>query len=81
MTQNFDVLVLEGLFFLCTLLRVLRQGVSSSISFALTIINLNVVKEEFLGLADLSKAQTHYIYESAEVFVIDKYEDFMLRAL
>ena len=64
--QDFDVLVSEGLFLFCTLLEVLRQGVSSSIGFALTIINLEVVMKEFLSLANLSRAQTLCIHEPAE---------------
>ena len=54
--QDFDVLGSEGLFLLCTSLRVLRQGVSSFISFALTIVDSKVVTREFLSPADLSRA-------------------------
>ena len=79
--QDFDVLVLEGLFLLCTSLKVLRQGVSSSIGFALTIIDLEVVTREFLSPANLFGAQTLCIYELAEVVVVGKHENFMLRAL
>ena len=79
--QDCDVFVSEGLFLLCTLLRVSRQGVSSSISFALTIIDLEVVTREFLSPANLSGAQTLRIHEPAEVVVVGKHEDFMLRAL
>ena len=79
--QDFDVPVSESLFFLCTLLRVLRQGVSSSIGFALTIIDSEMVTREFLSPANLSGAQTLRIHEPAEVVVVGKYEDFMLRAL
>ena len=35
---------------------------------------------EFLSLADLSGAQTLRIYEPAEVIVVGKHKDFMLRA-
>ena len=41
--QDFDVLGAEGLFFFCTSLKVSRQGISSSISLALTIVNCNVI--------------------------------------
>ena len=54
--QDFDVYGMEGLFFFCTLLRVSRQGISNSISLALTIVDLEVVAREFLGPADLSGA-------------------------
>ena len=43
--------------------------------------NLEVVTREFLGLADLSGAQTLHIYETAEIVIVDKHGDFMLRAL
>ena len=59
----------------------MRQGVSSSISFALIIVDLEVVTREFLGLADLSEAQTLQIYKPAEVIMVDKYEDIILKAL
>ena len=79
--EDFDVLGSENFFFFYTLLRVLRQGVSSSICLTLTIINLEVVTREFLGQADLSRAQTLYVYELAEVVVVRKHKNFMLRAL
>ena len=56
MVQDFNVLGMEGLFFFCTLLKVLRQGISSSVSLTLTIVDSKVVTKEFLGLADLSRA-------------------------
>ena len=79
--QDFDVFGAEGVFFLRTLLRVSRQGISSSVSFALTIIDLEVVTREFLGPADLPGAQTLRIYESSKVVIVGKHEDFMSRAL
>ncbi len=41
--QDLHILGSEGLFFLSTPLEVLRQGISSYISFALSIINPEVV--------------------------------------
>ena len=79
--QNLDVLCSEGLFLLNTLLRVSRQGIGSSVSFALTIVDLEVVTRELLGPADLSGAQTLCLHEPTEVVVVDKHENFMLRAL
>ena len=77
--QDFDVLGAEGLFLFCTLLRVPRQGISSSISLALIIVDLQVVAREFLGPADLSRAQTLYLHELMEVVVVGEYEHLMLR--
>ena len=79
--QDFDVFVLEGLFLLCTLLRVSRQGVNSSIGFALTVIDLEVAMREFLSPANLSEAQTISIHELADVVVAGKHKNFMLKAL
>ena len=51
--QNLDVLHSESVFLLSTLLRVSRQGIGSSISLALTIIDSEVVTREFLSPAVL----------------------------
>ena len=77
--QDFDVLGAEGFFLLCTPLRVLRQGISSSVSFALMIVDLEVVAREFLGPADLSGAQTLRLHEPTEVVVVGEYKHLMLR--
>ena len=79
--QNLDVLCLEVVFLLSTPLRVSRQGIGSSVSLALTIINSEVVTRELLGPADLSGAQTLCVHESAEVVVVGEYEHLMPRAL
>ena len=77
--QDFDVLGAEIFFLFCTLLRVLRQGISSSVSLALTIVDPKVIAREFLGLADLSGAQAFCLYELTEVVVVGEYEQLMLR--
>ena len=79
--QNLDVLCSEGLFFLSTPLRVSRQGIGSSVSLALTIIDSEVVTREFLSPANLPGAQTLCVYELSEVVMVGKHKDFMLRAL
>ena len=78
--QDFDVSCLEGIFFLSVPLGISRQGISSSVSFALTIIDSKVVTREFLGLADLSGAQTLCVHKLSKVVMIGKHEDFMSRA-
>ena len=78
--QDLDVLGAEGLFFFCTLLRVLRQSIYSSVSFVLTIVNSGVVTREFLSPADLSGAQTLHLYEPTEVVVVGKHKHLMLRS-
>ena len=79
MVQDFDVLGAEGFFFLCTLLRVLRQSISNLVSLALTIVDLEVIAREFLSPADLFGTQTLCLYESAEVLVVGEYKHLMLR--
>ena len=54
--QDFDVLCSQSVFFLRIPLGISRQGISSSVSFALTIMDSKVVMKEFLGPADLSGA-------------------------
>ena len=73
--EDLDVLGIQGVFLFCTLLRVSRQGISSSVSFALTIIDSEVVTREFLGPADLPGAQTLRVYELTKVVVVYKAED------
>ena len=77
--QNLDVLRSEGVFLLSTPLRVSRQGIGSSVSLALTIINSEVVARELLGPVDLSGAQTLRLHEPTEVVVVGEYGHLMLR--
>ena len=79
--QNLDVLRSEGVFLLSTPLRVSRQGIGSSVSLVLTIIDLEVVTREFLSPADLPGAQTLRVHELSKVVIVGKHEDFMSRAL
>ena len=79
--QNLDVFRSEGLFLLSTLLKVSRQGIGSSVSLALTIVDLEVVTRELLGPADLSGAQTLRVHELAEIVAVGKHENFMSKAL
>ncbi len=78
--QDLYILGLKSFFFLSTPLGVLKQGISSSISFALLIIDLEVILWQFLSLVDLSIVQVLYIYEALEVVVVCKYENFILPA-
>ena len=78
--EYFDILGSKGLLLLCTLLKVLRQSISNSISLAILIIDLEVVTKEILSPANLFRVQTFCIHETMEIVVIDKYEYLMLRA-
>ncbi len=79
--QDLCILGSEAFFFLSTLLGVSRQGISSSISFALSIINPEVVPWQLLSLPDLFRTQAFRIHEILEVVVVCKYKNFMLVAL
>ncbi len=52
-----------------------RQSISRNISLSLTIINLEVVSREFLGLIDLRRAQAFRIHELMEVIIVSKDKD------
>ena len=43
--KDFDILTLKDFFFFCTLLKVLRQGISSFISLAILIIDLEIISK------------------------------------
>ncbi len=79
--QDLRILGSEGFFFFSTPLGVSRQGISSSISFALSIINPEVVPLQLLRPPDLPRTQAFCVYEMLEVVVVCKYENFMLVAL
>ena len=68
--QNFDLLGSMGLFFFCTLLRISRQGVSSSICLAPIIIHSKVVTKEFLSPVDVFAAQPLCVHVLTEVVMV-----------
>ena len=55
-----------------------RSGFSSFISFALSIIDAEVVPRELLGPTDLTRAPALRVYEPTEVIIIGKHKDFVL---
>ena len=77
--EDFDVLSAKDFFLLSTLLRIIKQGIGSSICLALAVINLEVLTRKFLNLANLSGAQTLCVHEPAKIVVISKYKHLMLR--
>ncbi len=78
--KNLGILISESLFFGLASLKEVRQGISRSISFSLTIIDLKVVSREFLDLTDLTRAQTLCIHKLAEVIMVNKDEDLVFAA-
>ena len=77
---DFNVLGAEGSFLLSTPLRIKRQRIGSFVCVTLAVIDLKVVTREFLGLADLSGAQTVCVHKPAEVVMVSIYKNFMLKA-
>lgn len=55
----------------------MRQDISSSIYFVLAIINSEVVLGEFLGLVNLSRAQSLSVHKTIKVIVINEDKDFI----
>ncbi len=80
MMKNLGVLISESLFLGLASLGEVKQGISRSISLFLTIIDLEGVLRELLGLADLMRAQTFRIHESTEVIMVSKDKDFIFAA-
>ena len=72
--NNLSILISECFFLSLVSLREARQRISHSISFFLTIIDLKMVLREFLGLADLTRAQVFYIYKLTKIIIISKNE-------
>ena len=54
---------MEYFFLVLAPLRVVGQHIGSSINFALAIIDVKILAEQFLGLADLAGAQALSIHE------------------
>ncbi len=78
--EDLGVLISESFFLGLTSLREARQGISRSISLSLTIIDSEVVLREFLGSADLTRAQALCIYELTEVIMVSKDENLVFAA-
>ena len=76
--KNFATFSLKLIFFILVSLKKLWESISNYIYFALLIINPKVILREFVGLINLSRAQTLYIYEIIEVIVICKDEILIL---
>ena len=66
------ILSSELIFLILASLRKLRQSICSCICFALAVVNSKMVLGELLGPADLSRAQTLYIYEATKIVMVYK---------
>ena len=68
--EDLAILSLELIHLILVSLRKLRQSICSCICFVLAVVDSKIVSGEFLGPADLSKAQTLYIHEAIKVVVV-----------
>ncbi len=80
MMENLGVFISKSLFLDLASLREVRQGISRSISFSLTIIDSEVVSREFLVPADLTRAQAFCIHKSTEIIMVSKDKDLVFVA-
>ena len=71
------ILSFELIFLILASLEKPQQSICSYICFALTIIDLEMVLRELLGLADLSKAQILLIHETTEIIMVYKDKNLM----
>lgn len=78
--DNPNILISEHFFLDLTFLKIVRQNISHSISLFLMIIDLKLVLQELLGLANLVRAQNFHIYELAEVIIDNKDEKHIFAA-
>ena len=78
--QDFHVFGLKSFFLLSIPLKILRQGVNSTICLILVVINSEVVIKKVLNLVDLSGIQTLYIYELSKIVIVGKYKKLILEA-
>ena len=78
--KDLAILSLELVFLILASLEIPWQSICSRICLTLVIVNSEMVLREFLGLADLPRAQALHIHKMTEVIVIRKDENLMLAA-
>lgn len=81
MVQDLCVFGLENSFFFSILLKISREDISNSISFALAIIEPKIILWQLLSLSNLSRAQALYIHEAIEIVMVRKIKDLMFAIL
>lgn len=73
--EEFKIFSSETFFFGLHFLWKAKQGVSSSISLFLTIIDLELVSKKLMGQTDLMEARSSCIYEFAEIIMISQHKN------
>ncbi len=77
--KNLGVLSSGSTFLCLASLGEAGQGINTSISFFLAIVDLEVIPEEFLGSTNLPGTQALGIYEWAEIVVVGKDKKFIFQ--
>lgn len=70
--KNLRILIFGSFFLGSTFWNKAEQSISHSISFSSTIINFQIVLQEFLGLANITRVQVFCIHELAEFIIVCK---------
>lgn len=78
--KNLRILIFKSFFLNLAFPGKGRQHISSSISFSLMIIYLEVVLREFLYPVDLTKTETFCIHKLVEVIIVSKDKDLVFVA-
>lgn len=73
--ENSDIFSTEDVFFLSTPLKVMKQGIDSSICLGFVVIDSEVIGRKFLSPADFSRTQTLYVYKLIKVVVVSENKD------
>ena len=68
--KNLGILSSKLFFLIMAPLKEAKEGVYSFIYLVFMVIDLKMVPKKFLGLPNLTKAQTFCIYEPTKVFVV-----------
>lgn len=78
MIKNLSILTLKYFFFSLASLEKAKQSIHRHISLVQIIINMEVLLREFLGQADLKKAQAFHIFELIKIIIVCKDTDCIL---
>lgn len=76
-SRQSGILDLESLFFSLAFLEKARESISHSISFFLTILNVEIVWQELLSLLYLTRAQALHTYKLTKIIMVRKNQDFI----
>lgn len=80
MIKNLSIFDLKLFFLIYIFLKKAKKSICNSIGLVLIIIDPKIIFEKLLGLLDLTKAQTLYIYQLTGVFIINKNKDLVFAA-